>query len=113
MIGLFDLCFKEKEKEFQLKYNNPFHLTIAIICGFLAVMIQFFPAMLLENWFGKFIGVGSLSAVMIMSLKGIMKTFLEKTTFITRFLNKILNNLKKVFKRNKKRSRNYGSSSEE
>lgn len=96
VIGLFDLCFKTKEKEYFKKYNTPFHFTIAVICGFLAVVIQFYPAVLLESWFGRFIGIGSLSAVIVMSLKGIMKIFLEKTTIIAKTFKKIL---AKIFKK--------------
>lgn len=90
------MCFKTREKEYLAKYNNPFHFTIAIICGVLAVIIQFYPAVLIESWFGRFVGIGSLSAVIVMSLKGIMKIFLENTNIIARTLKKVLG---KLFKR--------------
>lgn len=62
-------------------------------------MVEFFPSMVLQTWFGKIVGVGILSAVMVIFFKSLFKTALSKTGFITNIIDKILSPIKKTLDR--------------
>lgn len=99
MARIFLLCYKQKEYEYFQKNNSPFYISVSVICAILVVIIQFFPSLILENAFGKFLGLGSLSTLAIMGLKSILKNALSKTGFIAKILNKLLSPIKKLFKK--------------
>lgn len=99
VVGIVDIYFRKKEEEFFRKQNSPFYITVAIVCGILVVIIQFLPDILINTFLGKAFGVGSLSAIVLFSLKNVVKVALEKLTFIGDFAKKIIRN---VFKRRKK-----------